>query len=223
MRTYLVAFRKLALASLLTLGFSSTALLANDQDQDDQDVLNPPKGDISQHIPESCLLDQIMCLKDYKHLEVVKKIINIFSMKKGGTIVFTTEKYEEILAKMREVKITAAELEGFKKDHKQCISKLMPIIELVAKSAEVPVNQELIDEFCEKASLLYTTVSYMQNLFGAVVSSPGSSTLLFASVGAFGLNYLKGGNLQTGAKTAVMMSVFGLLFSNYFTGHPTQK
>ena len=74
---------------------------------------------------------------DNKHLEVVKKIINIFSKKKGESIIFTTEKYEEILAKMRELKISDTELDSFKKDHKQCVSKLMPVIELVAKSAEI--------------------------------------------------------------------------------------
>jgi hypothetical protein len=139
-------------------------------------------------IPETCdLIEQAKCLISPKNIEFVKHLALIFSEKKGETVVFSTKHFEEILAKMKELKITKSDLDLFKEDPKLCVEKFLPILELAAKYAELELNPQTISMLCENAASAYTTASNLHNSYVFLNSYLGISKWQAAGITVFAL------------------------------------
>lgn len=172
----------------------------------------PTQCEIPDHTPESCSLDDAKaCDIDKKNVDVVKRIMNLFSKKIGNCVVFTTANFEEIIGKMRELKITDAELEIFKKDPSICIDKLRPVVELAALHAGVQMDDEMLKLFCEEASFAFYAYSVMQK-YVALNSwvKTGVNTVILGVITAAG--YKAGGLGSAGFVAGVGLLIYTFAF-----------
>lgn len=160
-------------------------------------------------IPQSCSVEEAdtsFCLFDMKNMKFIRHLIPIFSKKKGDTVVYTTENFEDILAKLREIQITSEELQLFKTNPKLCVEKLHPVLELAAGYAGVRLDEAMIEQFCSQTSLLLATVSGLSEMKTYLESGWNMPTQVAVIVGLVGFS-----SYLTGYKEAMSMALAGIL------------
>jgi hypothetical protein len=187
--------------------------------------LSSSSSDHLDHTPHSCsesMIDRMNCMIDSHNVGLLKQILVVFSMKKGERVIFTTEKFEEIIKKMRhDLKISKADLEDFKNDPKKCIDKLLPVVELISKAAEIELDQDLTEEFCIGGSLLMKALSLLSGFTNTPREYPvATATSMFALLGG-GMYYshVKNPGSITHSHVkgagALMAMVAGIIFYNF--------
>lgn len=160
-------------------------------------------------VPTACsLMDKALCMLDIKNAEWVKEIFKIFIEKKGESIILTTEHFEEVLAKLRELNLSKEDWQSFKTDSKICVEKLHPILEIASKHTEVPLDDAILEQFCSQASSLVATALNLRDIGQIVKNNPKDSLGLAAVVAAFlgSRWYQQGSSMQiTGAVAVAYM------------------
>lgn len=155
------------------------------------------------HIPESCgLLDQASrCLEEIEHVHFIQEIIKLFSKKKGDTVIFTTENFEELLSKMRELKFTKEEIANFRDHPELCYEKIRSVLEIAAIQADIHLDEETVKLFCSKAATAYSTWDTVDSLLKMFAGFSNPWVSIVGTVGLF-----VGSSYQLGTKPAVALT-----------------
>ena len=163
------------------------------------------------HVPESCsLIDQASrCIEEIEHVHFIKDIIKIFSTKKGDSVIYTTEHFEQLIAKMRELNFTKTEIASFREHPDLCIEKLRPVLELAAVQADIHLDEELVKQFCSQAATAYST---WDGIDGLLKTFGGTSN---RALGVVATLILFGGSTYKLGLNAAGVLVTGIVLANF--------